>query len=172
VLKNSFYAERMEAASIRGRDVHLACEDLDKGQPDWWSDDPEIGPYVAAYAQFKRDFSFKPLVIEKPCFHEVYRYAGTPDRFGQLQTRNGPKNVTVDLKAVSKVGEHTALQLAAYNLFCDDREDRDCLAVQLKKTGKYAIHECLRREQDEKIFLAFLTVALWKDKNHGTKLFT
>jgi hypothetical protein len=168
LLKNSFYEARREEAAIRGRDVHMATSDMDRGRQDWWSEDETIGPYVKAWALFKKDFHFKPTAIEKPMFHELYRYAGTPDRFGYATFRDGHEYaITPDIKCVSKVGPHTALQLAAYNLMADDHEDRIPVAVQLKPNGKYAAFWYGKeRSHNEAVFLAALTLYNWKQKHH------
>lgn len=164
ILANAFYEERRAAAAVRGRDVHLACADLDLGRPDWWSDDEEIAPYVRAYQLFKNDFSFRPTSIEKPMFHPNYRYCGTPDRFGQVRHRDGIHNVTLDLKCVAVVGPHVPLQLAGYNQFTEDHFERDLIALQLLKNGKYRIHNYPDRDHQTAIFLAMLTVFNWKQR--------
>lgn len=171
LLKNSFYEERAAAAAVRGRDVHLACADLDRGSVDWWSDDPEIGPYLKAYKQFKEDFSFRPTAIERPVYHEVYRYAGTPDRFGNLELRRETHLATVEIKATSVIGCHVPLQLAAQNLFCDDHEERETIALQLKPNGKYGIQSWnpAERRHNEAVFLACLTLTMWKQRHHSNK---
>jgi hypothetical protein len=173
ILKNSFYEERAELAAIRGRDVHMACADLDRKRPDWWSDDPEISGYVKAWQLFKKDFNFKVHEIETPHFHETFRYAGEPDRYGQVRLPQGDRYVTCDLKATSVIGPHVPIQLGGYNLFCDDYEDREQVAVKLQPNGKYSAHWYTEEErhQNHQVFLSMLTVALWKDKNHRLGLY-
>ncbi len=166
VLKNAFYEERREAAAVRGKEVHLACWDLDRGYADWWSEDEELGGYLAAYVQFKKDFDFEPHAIEIPMFHVDYHYAGQPDRFGSVRMGKGRRNVTLDLKAVATIGPHVPIQLAAYNLFSDDHQERDMLALQLKRTGKYVLHPFPDREHHEQVFLACLTMARWRNHHH------
>jgi hypothetical protein len=162
ILKNAFYEERRQVAAIRGKDVHLACADLDRSMPDWWTGS-ELEPYVAAYARFKKEFHFKPTAIEHPMFHEIFRFAGTPDRFGQIRTDiDEVVNVTLDLKATSTIGAHVDLQLGGYNLFCEDSEFRSMLALQLKPNGKYNIHWVKDPRGSERVFLSMLTVYNWK----------
>lgn len=171
VLKNAFYEERREAAAARGKDVHLACWDLDRNYPDWWTEDPELAGYVKAYKQFKKDFDFKPTAIEVAMFHPDFHYAGQPDRFGELRIRTGRRNVTLDLKAVATIGPHVPIQLAGYNLFTDDYQERDMIALQLKPTGKYSVHQFDDVLHQTQIFLACLTLARWKDRHHKLGLF-
>lgn len=165
LLKNAFFEERAEYAAIRGRDVHLACADLDHGFPNWWEGE-EIEPYVNAYIQFKKDFEFEPTIIEAPCYHPEYRYAGTPDRFGSLRLTKERIDVTLDLKATVKVGPHVALQTAAYNQFAPDPEHRSLCALQLKPTGRYQVHWWDDRDHQTAVFFAMLTVYFWKQRHH------
>lgn len=162
LIKNCFYEERKEIAAVRGRDVHMATVDFDRGLPTWWADDVDIAPYMRAYAQFVSDLEWQPTAIEKPCFHEVYRYAGTPDRFGSVRLRTGRKPVTLDIKCTSTIGPHVTLQLAGYNLFCDDHPERDQIALQLKPNGRYYIHNDPFPEQSRQVFLAALSLRNWK----------
>jgi hypothetical protein len=172
ILKNAFYEERAELAATRGRDVHLACADLDRGRPDWWTDDPELSGYVKAWILFKKDFDVKITEVETPHFHEVFRYAGEPDRYGQVRMGRGDFNVTIDLKATAAIGPHVPIQLGGYNLFTDDYEDRIPVAVQLKPNGKYNAHWYDKeRGHFHQVFLSMLTVALWKNKAHSLGLY-
>jgi hypothetical protein len=167
-LSNYFYEERKEAAALRGKDVHLACRDLDRNYADWWSEEKEIAGYVKAYEQFKKDFEFKPALIEMPLYHDVWRYAGTPDRTGAMRGKNGPLICTVDLKCVATVGPHVGLQLAGYNLLSSDWEDRWPFALQLKPNGQYKIHTQKPEEikQNVQVFLSCLTLLTWRDRFH------
>jgi hypothetical protein len=173
LLKNSFYEERRERAAIRGTSVHVACADLDRGEPDWWTEDPEIAGYVKAWQKFKKDFHVRITAIEVPMYHEIYRYCGTPDRFGFVTLRDGHEyDATLDIKCVSKIGPHTELQLAGYNLFSDNHEDRIPVAVQLKPDGKYQGHWYGKdRAHNEAVFLACLSLAMWKNKHHSLGLY-
>lgn len=173
LLMNSFYEERKEFAAMRGRDVHMATADLDKGMKTrWWETVSEIAGYVKGWELFKSDFNVKITAIETPLYHEIFRYAGTPDRFGQATLPNGVFNITPDIKCVSKIGPHVPLQLAGYNLFCDDYEDRIPVAVQLKPDGKYrAYWYDKERAENHRIFLSALTMALWKNRAHSLGLY-
>lgn len=162
LIKNSYYEERKEYAALRGRDVHMACADLDRGYPAWWEEDEVIAPYVKAWALFKADFSFKPHTVEIPAYHADYHYAGTPDRSGELLARGSPRLVVPDIKCVATIGKHVDLQLAGYRMLFEDYMDRDAIAVQLKPTGKYKVYVPQNPEQDRHVFLACLTLTRWK----------
>jgi hypothetical protein len=144
--------------------------------PDWWSEDPELAGYLKAYQQFKQDFYFKPTLIETPVYSDIYRYACTPDRYGQIETSKGSWNATaatVEIKATATIGCHVALQLAAQNLMCDDYEERAMLAVQLKPNGKYTPHNFSKEiKQHTIVFLSCLTLTMWRDRFHKTNLYT
>ena len=163
LLKNAFYQEHQEYAAIRGRDVHMATADLDRGMKNhWWKGDAELEPYVKAWEAFKKDFGFKPRLIEKPLFHETFRYAGQCDRYGECSDV-GP--VTLEIKGTSVIGPHVPLQLGGYNLLFEDWQDRTMVAVQLKPNGRYTPH-WYKSSEGCRVFLAALTMALWKNTNH------
>jgi len=174
LLQNSFYKERKEAAAIRGREVHLATADIDRGGPVWWTDQDEIMPYTLAWKQFKVDYDFQPLFIEQPIYSRAFRYAGTCDRFGSIHLPGGRRAVVLEIKAVATIGEHVALQLAGYNqLYAPDSDKRDLIAVQLKPTGRYVVHNFTERiDHHTMIFLAALSLARWKDRMHHINRWT
>lgn len=159
-------ADRIARAAERGTDVHLACEDLDLGKPDWWSGDAVIAPYVAAWVLFKTEFGFRPERIETPSYHPNHKYAGRPDREGSLQRKNVRVNATVDIKATAALGPHVAIQLAGYAMFCEDGHERARVAVRLMPNGKYqhAFYDDART--DFLVFLSALNIARWTDKQY------
>jgi hypothetical protein len=68
----------------RGSGVHLATAYDDQGELDEETVDPEIDPYLEGWRKFKAESGFIPQQIETPMMSTVYRYAGTPDRIGEL----------------------------------------------------------------------------------------
>lgn len=71
----------------RGSMIHLATAYDDRGELDESTLDPVIAPYLEAWRRFKRESGFIPEKIEVPGMSTAYRYAGTPDRIGELPGR-------------------------------------------------------------------------------------
>jgi hypothetical protein len=71
----------------RGSMIHLATAYDDAGELDEENLDPVILPYLKAWRRFRKESGFVPEQIEPPMMSTVYRYAGTPDRIGDLPGR-------------------------------------------------------------------------------------
>lgn len=155
-------AKNLERAAHRGTAIHLACEDLDRGRPDWWSDDPELAPRVKAWADFKQHYGFKfsSDCIEYKFFNETYGYAGTIDRFGLV----GSRESVVEIKSSTKVYPWTAIQLMAYA--CGINKGFSWrVAVQLLPTGQYKLHVFDDTQGDTNAWTGAMYIAKWKQEN-------
>jgi hypothetical protein len=71
----------------RGSMIHLATAYDDAGELDEENLDPVILPYLAAWRRFRKESGFIPESIEPPMMSTAYKYAGTPDRIGDLPGR-------------------------------------------------------------------------------------
>jgi hypothetical protein len=119
----------------RGQDVHMICESIVKGEPDYWTG-TELEGYAIAFQSFLADTKFRPDLVEHPVYHETRRYKGTLDLTGRMGDNDHPW--LIDLKS-GIVAEWVKLQTAAY-ASCLPSPDRIKRAgVQLKKTGKYVL---------------------------------
>lgn len=145
----------------RGSAIHLALQYLDEDTLDHDSVSPEHIGYVEAYLNFKAAYSFVPDLIEKPLWHPVFRYAGTPDRTGLI---NGNQAV-LDIKTGATVPVDK-IQLAAYAGMLGIPEAYERIRLHLKKDGKYGIKTYPREEAsaDFAVFLSALNVWNWKRK--------
>lgn len=144
-LYSSTSAQAMEIAADRGTRVHAAAEALDRtGRADI---DPDIEPYVRAYAKFLKDNNVKWDMIEEHVVGVNRDYAGTLDRFGFL---NGER-VLLDIKTTKTItARHKRLyaaQLTAYMETFFGRENYlknykiDKLVIlQLKNNEGYELH--------------------------------
>lgn len=135
-----------EAALIRGRAIHSACEMYDQGVLDEASVDPTIQSNLLAWKAFReehREFCFDE--IETPRYQPMYAYACTPDRLGFWRHPDGdPADnvpVVIELKSNS-IPKATRIQLAAQamTLPCDPKLVRR-IVVCCKSTGEYEIVE-------------------------------
>ena len=140
--------QAMEIAADRGTRVHAATEALDRnGTADV---DPDIEPYVRAYAKFLRDNKVDWLYTEAPIYGVTRDYAGTIDRFGFL---NG-ETVLLDIKTTKTItARHKKLyaaQLTAYSNGCVDKDTyilnnrmapiKRLVILQLKSNEGYELH--------------------------------
>lgn len=141
-------AQAMEIAADRGTMVHAATEALDRnGRADI---DPDIEPYVRAYAKFLRDNKVDWHLIETHVVGRNRDYAGTIDRYGYL---NG-KLTLLDVKTTKTItARHKKLyaaQLTAYrdSFWAEDGYLLDnpkvpieqLVILQLKNNEGYEMH--------------------------------
>lgn len=98
----------------RGKAVHKATELYDKGILDPDSVDPQIQGYLDAWVKFRKDYQFKPELIEHQAYHPVYMYAGIIDRIGI----SGEDRVLLDIKT-GEPSKSDRLQIAGgyYSIF-------------------------------------------------------
>ncbi len=126
----------MEAAAERGTAVHKATEDLDRTGAA--SIDSDWAGYLEAYRKFLTEHDVEWELIEHPDWHEEHHYAGTLDRYGNV---DGLRTL-VDLKTASKVQK--PLYGASMNLYRMMLERRGraverLLILHLKKDGTYKL---------------------------------
>ena len=138
-------------AKHRGTVIHEVCADFDYGViTDETPVAPDILPYLTAWKNFCHDYGVKWHYIESQmCGNE---YAGTIDRIGEIDGRA----VIVDIKTTSSMDRASKIalcaQLAGYaflyymnsNLLIDSD---DCMGVQLKKDGTYAVINAKKVEE-------------------------
>jgi hypothetical protein len=154
-----------------GQAVHRAAELLNDGALDWSSLHEVIRPYAEAYARFREERDFAPVLTEARVWHPMLRFAGTLDSLGML--RGEP--ALVDLKATVDLMPTVGPQTAAYReatiadpQLSDDiqevarRARRWCL--QLGADGQYRLTPC-DDPNDWRVFLSALTIHTFKAKH-------
>lgn len=97
-----------DRAADRGTNVHAIAEQIVRGQSPEIPE--ELGPYVASYHSFLREWSPKFLAVEQMVCSLKHGYAGTFDAIAVI----GNERWLLDLKTSAGVYSETALQLAAY----------------------------------------------------------
>lgn len=150
-------ADTLEKARLRGKAVHEACQYVDEGIGFFYIP-PEIQGYVDAWEKFKKDTGIVFEEIEKPRFHPIYLFAGTPDRVGIL---NGRPCIP-DIKTY-EAPEWAGIQTSGYEIILRSKERPlfDRYAVHLKDDGKYKITQ-FKGLEDSKLFMACLAISNWK----------
>lgn len=152
----------LKAASDFGTAVHLACELDDLGQLDEDSLDPALFAYVYAWRAFSKDHDVAWEVIEQPVYNQRMRYAGTPDRIGDVSGGI----CAVDIKSTAELYPSVGPQLAAYSHAFNESlaPVMGRIAVQLKPDGTYVAKE-YKDPTDWPLFCSLLTVRTWCAKN-------
>ncbi|MCI4625031.1 MAG: hypothetical protein L3V56_03625 [Candidatus Magnetoovum sp. WYHC-5] len=148
------------SSSGRGKYIHEACQMYDEGVLDLDSAALEHKGYIQGWVNFLQETKLHVIDIERPIYHELYRFAGTVDRFGILYG----KKVILDIKTgVPQPSDRlqTAGYQWLYNGLCELIDGRYCL--YLKQNGTYKLKEHKERE-DCNDFLAL--VRLWYRKNN------
>ena len=141
----------------RGRLVHLACELYDQGRLKWATLDPQLAPYVRAWAKFSEVMDFVPYDIERRVVIGGGRCAGTLDVRGSA--KHYPR-LLIDRKCGGTEPPGTPLQTAAYQLgLGPDGVDHVRATVLLKPTGepKFLPADPTTNARDQGWFLAILT---------------
>jgi hypothetical protein len=154
-----------------GQAVHHAAELFNDGRLDWSSLHEVIRPYVDAYARFREEKSFDPLLTEARVWHPMLRFAGTLDSLGWL----AGEPALVDLKATIDLMPTVGPQTAAYReASIADPELSDELqevarrarrwCLQLGSDGTYRLTPC-DDPNDWRVFLSALTIHTFKAKH-------
>lgn len=158
----------LEEAQHRGSSVHAAChylDDDDLDEPRLKIEQPKVHAYLAGYRKFLRDCQPNYSAIEVPVFHKVHRYAGTPDRIGEL-TYGGKRirNAVIDLKTSLSSHPVWAIQCSAYAHAAGMPTARQ-FSLQLFPDGTYRLKEWTDPDAFP-AFVSLLTLRGWKLRNH------
>lgn len=145
----------------RGQDVHMICESIDKGEPDYWSG-TDLEGYAQSYINFKTETGFVPQLIEHPVYHDIWKYKGTLDRTGRFAAFTGPN--LVDIKS-GIVAEWTALQTAAYTGCLLEPETFRRWGLSLSKAGKFKLTEFKNYRSDINYFYSLVAAV------HGRSIY-
>lgn len=150
-----------EAGRNRGVAVHHGVFLDVQGRLDRKSIHPTIQPYLDAWFKFKSDTGFGAFkhLCEKRMYHPLYKYAGTPDLIGMLNSRP----IVLDIKTGDS--QTAKYQTAAYSQFieiigmCPARGH-----LRLFDNGKYSL---VLHKDHANDFASFLS-ALYKVRNFLT----
>lgn len=145
-----------------GEAAHLACDMDDRGVLDDSTVARPVQPYLEAWRAFRRELRFELLISERPLYHLVHGYAGTPDRVIQI----GDERAVVDIKT-GLPGPQAALQTAAYADLIASHLGRERplrrFALRALPSGRYKFDEHTH-PGDWRDFLACLAVYRLKER--------
>ena len=143
---------QMEAAAARGTAVHAATVDLDTAG--CTEIDEEYLPYLAAYRAFLTEHSASWSMIEQSIYHPQHKYAGTIDRYGQVDKHTA----LVEIKTTYQVYKPLCrAQTNLYRLMLIARgyPVERVYVLHLKRDGKYRL---VPMEIDEILANALITL--------------
>lgn len=155
----------MEAAQLRGTNVHLLCQFVDEDCLDESQFTAEELSYLPAWRAFLRDARPNWSAIERPFYSRRHGYAGTPDRAGVLEGIGGARGV-FDIKTPASESPLWALQTAGYGDLVSEWEP-DLIrrfTIQLRPDGTYRLREW-DKPGDWPVFLSLVTLNRWTRKN-------
>lgn len=154
-----------EESRLIGQYAHKAILFWLRGTLDEQQVDPAYAGYLESCKKFMDATGAVPILLERPFYHPLYWYAGTPD----IDCRIGNDVWILDFKTGQKMAYHE-VQTAAYDLLVPRSEEwgivRKRGAVYLQENGdqgRFIKHE---NKGDHQIFIAALTVVRWRE-NHN-----
>lgn len=154
----------LEAAQERGTDVHSACQFHDEDDLIESDLTPLVRGYLEGWKRFVLDCSPNWSAIEQQFYHPTLRYAGTPDRFGELTLRGElVGQAQVDIKTALASHPCWGVQTMAYNHIAGLPGARR-FTCQLRPDGTYRLIEWTDA-QDWPVFVSLTTLRTWKERH-------
>lgn len=151
------HPEVMKRAQDFGKAFHSAAHLLEKGTLK--SYDSALEPWIAKLKQWIGMADPNWLKMETPMGSDPWRFAGTPDRFGDFVNK---ENAVLDYKTGAYSPAH-AIQTAAYQILIEEN-----LKIKVKhrftlyiSDEKFNIVEH-KDKNDKSIFLSMLQIYNWK----------
>lgn len=150
----------------KGKAVHLAIHYLVTNQLNWRTVDSKIESKIKAFQKFLAETGFKVVDSELKLFSKRHQFAGMIDLI--LKDQN-ERLIIADIK--SSIEPTAILQLAGYSLLYDEnyspRKANKAYVIELKDSGDYKLQVVQNLKQKQRIFLACLTVANWRNQHYG-----
>jgi len=144
----------------RGKAVHLSIHYMIQNRLDWNTVDERIKARIEAFQKCIKENNFQVEKSEIKLCSNRYRFAGTLDLILQ-------GDILADIK--SSIEPMVDLQLAAYSLLWEENNKtkiKKACAIELKENGNYKLKWVKDIKKSQRIFLASLTVANWKNLNY------
>lgn len=150
--------EMLEAARLRGTNVHLMCQFYDEDRLDRSEFVESELAYLPAWERFLRDVQPNWNAVECRFFNPDYSYAGTPDREGVLEAFHPTDEWIIDIKTSAEKHPVWGPQTAAYERGrrIGNKVKRRA-SVRLRPDGTFAFDEW-RSPKDWAVFLSALTI--------------
>jgi hypothetical protein len=136
--------------------VHLATEYFDLGVLDESTVHADERGYLEGWMRFTQEHKPSWSAIERRFYHPGFRFAGTPDRYGELDYKGARPYAQVDVKTSAAAHPIWGLQTAAYDLAAGVAGGLR-LTCQLRPNGTYKLIEW-PSPKDLPRFLALITI--------------
>lgn len=158
-----------DAVRDRGQYVAMAVELLNEGTLDLDTLDPQLVPYVDAYAAFVRESGVTVEHCERIVYDVDHGYAGTLDLIVTQERRGRLVRMLIDLKLglYDSVRIQTAAYARAARSLYPTPVVMERRALILRGDGSYTLTEPFTNHLDEVTFLAALRVVQWRKSNSG-----
>lgn len=149
-------ADRLrDEAAVLGRQIHACCHEVVKGGLAY----PH--PLVDAFEEWFQATVKEVILAETPTWHDLYRYAGTPDLVAVLKGDRAVPTM-IDIKTTGAIWPDMGLQLAAYQeaLKTHGIKTKRRLIVHLDKKAANPVARVkeFNDEQDFNMFLYALSL--------------
>ena len=160
----------LEKKAEIGDAVHWATELDDENDLDYFGLPDELRGYVDAWRLFKKQNGWVTELSEQRVYSKRYQFAGTLDCIGHFESMKSirPSVVAlVDKKTTYDILPAVGPQVAAYAEAWNESHKpkvRRRFAVQLKRDGRYNLHEC-GDATDWSVFLSGLTLSNWLQRH-------
>jgi len=159
--------EKLAELARFGRDVHMACEDLARGDtPAYWRETP-AAPYVNAFQYFCDEWQFKAELMEEKLIDESIGFVGKLDLAGEIftGTKSRRRRAVIEIKKGARSGWH-CIQTAAYEHLLTTQKgwrNVDRICVYLRGDGTF---DAVRHPDvfDFSRFTALLTTARLREE--------
>jgi hypothetical protein len=154
-------AAAIEHARDRGTAVHADCHSYDDDDLDLDDVDDRVRPYVEAWARYRTDTGFRPVLRERRIFSARYCYTGTLD--GVFAGPDGLRTL-VDIKTGDPSSAAANVQTAAYRFALEETDplarSYSRIAVWLRPGRRvpYEIFPYYQNAADATTWLAALTI--------------
>ena len=168
IINKDYYTWR---ARVRGKAAHLGAQLVEQGGVDWHSVaeteralSAPVAPYIRGWEKFLEKTGWRSVVIEKPMYHPIYLYVGTPDRIGFWP--DGQEGL-LDIKTGGPEDWHE-LQEGAYNEMAprlSTKGVRRLTTVHLTEDGDFYITN-MKDHSAGRVFLAMNATHQW-GLDHG-----
>lgn len=147
-----------------GKMIHVICQYYDEGDLDESCLDDVGAGYLQGWCRFMADHHAKWDAIEERRYSTHYRYAGTIDRRGWVDSRQA----IVDIKTGREIYRPYEIQMAGYWGLLDD-PCHERMIVHLKGDGQYDLVALDYDERDWDVFRALIEIYRWRENGKRTR---
>jgi len=155
--KKEYRRIKTEAADI-GTEIHEWVSDWILGKKPEMPDNEKVVNGITAFLKFQKEHKLKWFESERYIYSKKHNYAGILDAIA----KRGKELILVDFKSSKAIYPEMFLQVAGYKIAYEEETgkkiDKRIIIRFGKEDGNFEIKELDGDKQDEKAFLAALTL--------------